>query len=267
MARAKNEYFTIGELAAKVGVTVRTLQYYDKSGLLKSALSESGRRMYGRDDIMKLQQILFLKSLGFSLEEISDRLTPQQAGQDWEAAFCRQRQIMQAQSGKIAEIIAMLDQVIGEIRNGQEISLDKLIALLELMKQDNPYKFVFHYFDDKQIRKVKDRFIDQDEDGDYMKHSRKIFARMQELYIEGADPAGEEGQELAASWWEMVNTFTGGDQDLLDTLISAGQDIDNWPPEAREIQEAIGNFLQKALGVYFENNKIRLPEMEERNNG
>ena len=61
----EQSYIFVGELAKKTGVTVRTLQYYDRVGLLKPTLSEGGRRMYSRDDILKLQQILFLKSLGF----------------------------------------------------------------------------------------------------------------------------------------------------------------------------------------------------------
>lgn len=57
MGNAKEHLFSVGELAKKAGVTVRTLQYYDKIGLLKSTINEGGRRMYTQDDILKLQQI------------------------------------------------------------------------------------------------------------------------------------------------------------------------------------------------------------------
>ncbi|MEG2788835.1 MAG: MerR family transcriptional regulator [Romboutsia sp.] len=56
-------------------VTVRTLQYYDKEGLLNpSSKSEGGRRLYTKKDIVKLPQILSLKYLGFSLDEIKGKL-------------------------------------------------------------------------------------------------------------------------------------------------------------------------------------------------
>lgn len=65
-------YMTVGEAAKKMGVTVRTLQYYDKEGLFSpSAESEGGRRLYTDKDLITLHQILSLKSLGFSLK-ISD---------------------------------------------------------------------------------------------------------------------------------------------------------------------------------------------------
>ena len=68
-------YMTVGEVAKKIGVTVRTLQYYDKEGLLSpSAESEGGRRLYTDKDLVTLHQIMSLKSLGFSLDDIKQRL-------------------------------------------------------------------------------------------------------------------------------------------------------------------------------------------------
>lgn len=68
-------YMTIGELAKKMGVTVRTLQYYDKEGFFSpSSVSEGGRRLYTDKDLIKLYQILSLKHLGFSLEDIKNRV-------------------------------------------------------------------------------------------------------------------------------------------------------------------------------------------------
>ena len=55
-------FMTVGEVAKKMGVTVRTLQYYDKEGLLSpSAESEGGRRLYTDKDLVMLHQIISLK--------------------------------------------------------------------------------------------------------------------------------------------------------------------------------------------------------------
>ena len=68
-------YMTVGEVAKKMGTTVRTLQYYDKEGLLcPSAESEGGRRLYTDKDLVMLHQIVCLKSLGFTLDDIKQRL-------------------------------------------------------------------------------------------------------------------------------------------------------------------------------------------------
>lgn len=64
-------FYTAGEFAKKAGVTIRTIRFYDGKGLLKpSSLSESGYRLYTDEDFAKLQIILTLKYLGFSLEDI-----------------------------------------------------------------------------------------------------------------------------------------------------------------------------------------------------
>lgn len=65
-------FYTAGEFAKKAGVTIRTIRFYDNKGLLKpSSLSEAGYRLYTDKDFAKLQRILTLKYLGFSLEDIA----------------------------------------------------------------------------------------------------------------------------------------------------------------------------------------------------
>lgn len=66
-----NQLYTSGQFARKANVTIRTIRYYDKQGLLKpAAMSEGGYRLYTDSDFAKLQKILSLKYLGFSLDEI-----------------------------------------------------------------------------------------------------------------------------------------------------------------------------------------------------
>ena len=66
-----DQYYTSGQFAKKANVSIRTVRYYDKQGLLKPAgMSEGGYRLYTDSDFAKLQKILSLKYLGFSLDEI-----------------------------------------------------------------------------------------------------------------------------------------------------------------------------------------------------
>lgn len=68
---AENELYTTGELADACGVTVRTVQYYDKKGLLPPTdYSEGGRRLYDDRDAERLRFILLLKHLGLGLAQI-----------------------------------------------------------------------------------------------------------------------------------------------------------------------------------------------------
>lgn len=262
MEQKNKQLFSVGDLAKSAGVTVRTLQYYDRNGLLKSTISESGRRVYTRDDILKLQQILFLKSFGFSLEEISSRILSTKSPADLEKVFTQQREIMVEQIKHFNKVVEMLDKIIPETKTDKEISLDKLMTIMNLMKQGNPYSFVIRYFGDRQLKSLADRFSSPDSSKSILSNAEKVFARLDELCKKGADPAGSEGQELAESWWKMVNEFTSGDLDLLKPLISAGMDISNWPEETHKFQNEIKSFLSVALGIYLKKIGISLPEME-----
>ena len=65
----------INEAAELAGVTVRTLHHYDKIGLLSPTKSaENGYRDYGEAELLRLQQIMFLKEMDFPLEEIRKML-------------------------------------------------------------------------------------------------------------------------------------------------------------------------------------------------
>lgn len=67
--------YTTGEIAKMCDITVRTVQYYDKEGLLHpSGVSEGGRRLYSEGDVAKLKKICMLKSLGVSLAVIKEVL-------------------------------------------------------------------------------------------------------------------------------------------------------------------------------------------------
>ena len=66
-------YYSSGEFARMAQITVRTVRYYDKQNILKPSLvTPTGARFYTEEDFARLQQIMLLKYLGFSLEDIRE---------------------------------------------------------------------------------------------------------------------------------------------------------------------------------------------------
>ncbi|WP_431985658.1 MerR family transcriptional regulator [Streptomyces griseoflavus] len=85
--------YSVGQVAAFAGVTVRTLHHYDKAGLLSPGESSpAGYRLYGDADLVRLQQILFYRELGFSLDDIAGIFKDPQANA-LEYLRTRQRQL------------------------------------------------------------------------------------------------------------------------------------------------------------------------------
>ena len=68
--------YTVQKLASLAGISTRTLRYYDEIGILKPArINSSGYRIYGKKEVNRLQQILFYRELGVSLDSIKDKGT------------------------------------------------------------------------------------------------------------------------------------------------------------------------------------------------
>ena len=74
-------YLSIGKIAKKANVSVETIRFYERKGLVEEPQrKQSGYRQYLEDDVKKLIFIQHAKSLGFSLNEIKDLMTLQADG-------------------------------------------------------------------------------------------------------------------------------------------------------------------------------------------
>lgn len=90
--------YTTGELAKLCGVSVRTVQYYDERAILvPNELSEGGRRLYGEDDVKRLQIICFLRELGVSISAIADLLADNSSQETLSLLLDRQRDLIQSE--------------------------------------------------------------------------------------------------------------------------------------------------------------------------
>lgn len=98
----------INEAAKLSGVTVRTLQYYDRIGLLKpSTVTEAGYRLYEKHDLCALQQILFFRELDFPLEEIKRIMSD--PAYDQTLALKKQKELLLAKRERLNGLLALLE--------------------------------------------------------------------------------------------------------------------------------------------------------------
>lgn len=98
--------YSVGQVSTFAGVTVRTLHHYDKAGLLSpSDRSHAGYRLYNEADLVRLQQILFYRELGFPLDEIAAILKDPQVN-PLERLRARQRELNEeiARLQRLAEV-------------------------------------------------------------------------------------------------------------------------------------------------------------------
>jgi DNA-binding transcriptional MerR regulator len=109
--------YSVKKVAELSGVSVRTLHHYDEIGLLPpSTRTGSGYRRHARSDLLRLQEILAWRQLGFSLRETRSLLDD--PGYDRGAALRRQRQLALAERKSLRAMIAALDAAIAALEAG-----------------------------------------------------------------------------------------------------------------------------------------------------
>lgn len=135
--RIMDGFYTSGEFAKMANVSIRTIRYYDKQGLLKPAgMSEAGYRLYTDSDFARLQKILSLKYLGFSLDEIRSITI-----NDDDKHYVDQS--LQLQIGLIKkriEHLEMVEQALEEtsklVRNNSAIDWNKILHLIHITNME-----------------------------------------------------------------------------------------------------------------------------------
>ncbi|WP_409069476.1 MerR family transcriptional regulator [Clostridium sp. FAM 1755] len=137
MKDTSKKLFTTGEFAKKAGVTLRTLRYYDKIGLLvPSSHNELGHRLYSKEDFGKLQKILTLKFIGLSLEDIANIMKYDLNHKDLKKSLEIQKEIMKKKIKHIHSIIKAIDEAADNIDFNKEMDWDKFINIISVINSD-----------------------------------------------------------------------------------------------------------------------------------
>ncbi len=246
-------HMTVGELAKKVNVTVRTLQYYDKEGLLKpSAISEGGRRLYTDMDMVKLNQILSLKYLGFSLEDIRSRLISLDNPTNVANVLSEQAVMVKRQISALTEALTALETLKDEVVQMQSVDFNKYAEIIKLLQMGNEHYWVVSHFDDKVMTHIKNRFTE--ESGKEITQTlRRLCEEGANLQLSGETPESERGQRFAKEWWDMVMDFTGGDMGLIPELHKFSDSRESWNSDLKEKLKIADPFISKSLEIYLSN--------------
>ena len=128
----KKGFYSSGEFAARAHVSLRTVRYYDRIGLLSPpAHSDTGARLYNDADLGRMQQILLYKYLGFSLDDIRE-MTMAGADQHFLLETMRvQQKLVQERIGQMQAVAEALSSTMSALKKGQEVDYDHMLALID----------------------------------------------------------------------------------------------------------------------------------------
>src|SRR5947207_8347209 len=118
--------YTVKQVAAMSGVSVRTLHFYDETGLLKPAyLGTNGYRFYEEPQLLRLQQILFYRELGFELKQIERILG--RADFEIVAALQSHRKVLQKNLVRTRTLIETIDKTIQHLKGTKKMKSEEML--------------------------------------------------------------------------------------------------------------------------------------------
>ena len=252
-------FMRVGELAKKMGLTVRTLQYYDKEGLLSpSSESEGGFRLYTDKDMVKLLQILTMKQLGLSLGEIKKRIISLDTPDDMVNALSEHEAAIEKEIETLSESLKAIKALKSEVVKIQTMDFRKYADILINLQMKNENYWAIKYMDDDVLNHLRNHFID-DEAGAlaFMETINQFGTEATQLLKDGVLPDSEKGQSFAKIVWETMLEVTDGDKNIISKFAVKMEDTEseeifsNWDND--KIAEFITahDFIRTAMDAYF----------------
>jgi DNA-binding transcriptional MerR regulator len=210
------EALKVGDLAKQTGLTVRSLHHYDEIGLLRPSLrTETGHRLYGAADVARLQQVISLRQLGFSLEEIRGCLDRADFSplEVIRLHVARLREQIELQRG----LCERLEGLAACFQKAGEVSAEAFLQTIEMMSM------IENYYTPEQMEFFRKRREKAAAAGqDIARQGTADWGELLEQYRtameQGIDPADPRLQELEKRRQALVDCFTGGDQAIEQNL-------------------------------------------------
>jgi len=209
----RSDALKVGELARRAGLTVRTLHHYDEIGLLKPSLhTGAGYRLYTGRDIVRLQQVVSLRQLGLSLEEVRACLDRPDSSPlrviDLHLAHLRD----QIESQR--KLCGRLEAIAARLRAAGEVSADEMLKAIEEMTG------MEKYFTPEQLERIRVRREEVGEDQLRRKQAEwaELIALIRAEMGRGTDPGDAKVQVLARRWQDLVDFTTGGDPEMKESI-------------------------------------------------
>ena len=241
--------FQAREFAALTGVTVRTLHHYDRLGLLKpSRYSRAGYRLYSETDIARLEQIVALKFIGFSLNEVKKILKV--GSIDLATALRQQREAITEKRHRLDLAIQAIQRAEYVINSAREPGWETFLKIIEVISMQNTMDWTRKYYSAEAQAEIEQRaatippeVIEQGQ-----RDWAALIKEVEAAVAAREDPASEQAQVLAARWSELLKGFTGGNPEIQAGLNKMYADKANWPASMpKPFSDEVQAFMMKAM--------------------
>ena len=258
----KEKQFSVGEISKATGLTVRTLQHYDNIGLLPvSGRSEGGRRYYTEKDLLKLEQIVFYKSIGVPLKSIKVKQMESQTLPALQKTLEEHIIRLVQKADAIHHAISVAEASLEVVNSGSYPPWEMMANLIQLMDGSSSVNWSNYDFDKNFSAILAEHKI-----SNTLTDTAEIYHEIQQIMISamtlretGHKPESDPAQSLAKRWWKMIMKLTGGEEAAISAYTKVNQNREAWPEADRKLYEAAEPYLEAALSIYIAHNNIQIP--------
>lgn len=238
----------ISEVAKLTGITVRTLHYYDEIGLLKpSEITEAGYRLYSREDLEILQQILFFRELDFPLSQIKEIMN--NPNYDKEEALKKQKELLIQQRQRIEGLIKLIEKRIEGDNNMSFKEFDRNEIEENKKKYAKEVKERWGTSKAYEESEKKTSSYNKEKWGDINQETSEIFKGFAEL--RNSDPGSEEVQELVRRWQKYItDNFYTCTNEILSGLGLMYVEDERFKENLDKNGEGTAKLMAEAIKIY-----------------
>lgn len=240
-------WYQASEFARLTGVTVRTLHHYDRLGLLNpSGRTSAGYRLYVESDFARLQQIVTLKFIGFSLAQIKELL--EKDSFDLQKMLRLQRDILREKREHLNKAVKAIERAEHVLASNEEPDWEAFAKIVEVINMSTPMEWTKKYYSEEARQEIEERKmlwtpeLQQKVETEW----NQLFKEIEEAALNGEDPASLKSQAFAERWNELVKGFTGGNAEIAKGLNKLYEDQANWPTTFnRPWNDTVDAFMNK----------------------
>ncbi|MFE2062073.1 MerR family transcriptional regulator [Streptomyces sp. NPDC059467] len=201
--------YSIGQVAAFAGVTVRTLHHYDEIGLLvPGGRSTAGHRRYGDADLDRLQRILFYRELGFPLDEVAVLLDDPDA--DPRAHLRRQHDLLTARIEKLQKMAEAVEHAMEARRMGINLTPEERFEVFGDKDPDQYAEEAEQRWGGTEAYAESQRRAARYTKADWQRMKAEVddwSERYAALVAEGEPPVGERAMDMAEEHRLHISTW------------------------------------------------------------
>lgn len=254
--------YTVKKLSELSNVTVRTLHFYEEIGILKPTYyGSNGYRYYEEKELLRLQQILFFKELGFTLKQIQKVVG--QSDFDQLTALYSHKKALNVEWEKIGQLLKTIDKTIKHLKGKRQMKDQEIfdgfnITLVTKAKEGTSYSSAEEIVA-KSVKNPTKNIQDVEKRGkafyeNITLSAHALFKDLVHCIENGLDPASDKVQRIIQKHHTLTEKVHNATQKVYKALAQLYREHPEFKKQFEPFHSKLSIFMAEAMEVFADKN-------------